>query len=410
MSLSITPANQTIGMVEFIFLIASLMSMVALAIDAVLPALGFMATDFAVSTSQIQFILTGLFAGFALGQLLYGPLSDRIGRLPGIYAGMLVFAAGCGIVLTAESLEVAVLGRVLQGIGASGPRIIVTAIVRDCFEGRVMARVMSFATTVFMIVPIMAPMVGQVILWYAPWQYIFVMYIVLAALLSFWTWLRLNETLDPANQRSIHPKALWKALVSVLKNRVAAGYTVVSGMVFGGFLGYLSSSQVLFQGIYGVGDAFPLYFSLLILPNVVSSLLNARLVMRWGMYRLVQCSNIIVLVFSVCLYAYASTFDGVPPLMSMMAFFFVIFAGLGFQFGNLHALAMEPLGKLAGMGASVVGSGSTIISIPFGVVVGMSVTTTIIPLTLGLAGCSLAAVLIMHWVRFGFGRPRAGSR
>ena len=405
----VQPINQRIGMFEFIFLIASLMSIVALAIDAVLPALGYMAKDFGVSTSEIQMILTGLFAGFALGQLIYGPLSDRIGRLPGIYLGMLVFTLGCITVLFAETLEMAVLGRFLQGIGASGPRIIVSALARDCFEGRAMARVMSFAGTVFMIVPILAPMVGQVILWYAPWEYIFVMYIFFAILLSLWTWLRLNETLTLEKRRSIHPKALWQALVTVLSNRVAAGYTVVSGMVFGGFLGYLSSSQVLFQEIYGVGDAFPLYFSLLVFPNVVSSFLNAKLVMRWGMYRLVQWTNIMVLVLSTCLYFYAMQFGGVPPLAHMMAFLFVIFAGIGFQFGNLNALAMEPLGKLAGMGASVIGSGSTLISIPIGAAVGMSVTTSIVPLTIGMVTCALGAVVMMHWVRFGFGKPVQGG-
>ena len=409
MSVSTVPANQRIGMFEFIFLIASLMSIVALSIDAVLPALGYMAVDFAVSTSDIQLVLTSLFAGFAIGQLIYGPLSDSIGRLACIYAGMLLFIVGCVVSLMAESLEALVFGRFLQGLGAAGPRIMVSALARDCFEGRAMARVMSFAGTVFMLVPLFAPMVGQVVLWFAPWPYIFVMYIVLALLMSAWTYFRLVETLPPSARRPLEFGALIQAAKLVLTNRQAAGYTVVSGLVFGGFLGYLSSSQVLFQEIYGVGDAYPLYFSLLVFPNVISSFLNARLVLRWGMYRLVQLTNVSVLIIGTTLYFYASQYDGVPPLNGLMAFFFVMFAGIGLQFGNLNALAMEPMGKVAGMAATIFGAGSTLVSIPIGAWIGMSVTTTILPLTLGMAITALISVVFMHWVRFGWHRPRANG-
>ncbi len=409
MSTSTVPTNQRIGMFEFIFLIASLMSIVALSIDAVLPALGYMAVEFNVSTSDIQLVLTSLFAGFAIGQLIYGPLSDSIGRLACIYAGMLLFVIGCVVSLLAQSLEILVLGRFLQGLGAAGPRIMVSALARDCFAGRTMARVMSFAATVFMLVPILAPMIGQLVLWVAPWQYIFVMYIVLALLMSIWTYLRLNETLPVADRRPLQFSAIWQAARLVLTHRQAAGYTLVSGLVFGGFLGYLSSSQVLFQEIYGVGDAFPLYFSLLVLPNVVSSLLNARLVIRWGMYRLVQLTNVGVLTTACALYYYASLHDGIPPLNNMLAFLFVMFAGIGLQFGNLNALAMEPLGKVAGMAATIFGAGSTLVSIPIGAWIGMSVTSNILPLSLGMAVTAAVGVVLMHWVRFGWQRPTANG-
>ena len=399
MSLS-SVATQRISMVEFILLVASLMSCVALSIDAVLPALGFMARDFAVSGSEIQLVITSLFAGFALGQLIYGPVSDRWGRLPSIYAGLLVLAIGSAVAMTSQSLEMMLFGRFLQGIGASGPRIMVSALVRDCFSGRPMARVMSFVGTVFMLVPILAPMLGQALLWLGPWQYIFVMYICVAAILASWVYWRLHETLPPANRRSLHPMALWQAFASVLTNRVAAGYTLASGLTFGAFLGYLSSSQLIFQDIYLVGDAFPIYFAALVLPNIVSSLLNAKLVMRWGMYRLVQITNMLVLSGAVSLYFYAEMHAGVPPLMHYMAFLFVIFSGIGFQFGNLNALAMEPLGKVAGMGASIVGSGSTLVSIPIGGLIGMSITDSVAPLALGLVVCTLLSMSLMYWVRF----------
>jgi DHA1 family bicyclomycin/chloramphenicol resistance-like MFS transporter len=398
-----------IGIVEFIFLIASLMSVVALSIDAVLPALGFMALEFGVGGSEIQLVITSLFAGFAIGQLIYGPISDRVGRLPGIYVGFAFFILGCILAMSAQSLEMVLIGRFLQGIGASGPRIMVSALARDCFSGRAMARIMSLSGSVFMIVPVCAPMLGQVLLWFGPWEYIFAMYIILAVLLCIWTWIRLDETLTHEKRRSIHPKVLWQSFAFVLSNRVAAGYTLVSGLVFGGFLGYLSSSQWFFQNIYDVGDAFPLYFGALVFPNLISSYLNAKLVMRWGMFRLVQLTNVLVFSGSLGLYLYAQFWAGVPPLMHTMAFLFVIFSGIGFQFGNLNALAMEPLGKVAGMGASVVGAGSMFVSIPIGGLIGMSVDTNIFPVALGMAVCSLLSMLVMHWVRFGFGKPKAGG-
>jgi DHA1 family bicyclomycin/chloramphenicol resistance-like MFS transporter len=409
MSNSSSTKIMRIGMVEFIFLMASLMSVVALSIDAVLPALGFMALEFGVGGSEIQLVITSLFAGFAIGQLIYGPISDRVGRLPGIYVGFAFFILGCILAISAQSLEMVLIGRFLQGIGASGPRIMVSALARDCFSGRAMARIMSLSGSVFMIVPVCAPMLGQVLLWFGPWEYIFAMYIILAVLLCIWTWIRLDETLTHEKRRSIHPKVLWQSFAFVLSNRVAAGYTLVSGLVFGGFLGYLSSSQWFFQNIYDVGDSFPLYFGALVFPNLISSYLNAKLVMRWGMFRLVQLTNVLVFSGSLGLYLYAQFWAGVPPLMHTMAFLFVIFSGIGFQFGNLNALAMEPLGKVAGMGASVVGAGSMFVSIPIGGLIGMSVDTNIFPVALGMAVCSLLSMLVMHWVRFGFGKPKAGG-
>jgi DHA1 family bicyclomycin/chloramphenicol resistance-like MFS transporter len=409
MSNSSSTKIMRIGMVEFIFLMASLMSVVALSIDAVLPALGFMALEFGVGGSEIQLVITSLFAGFAIGQLIYGPISDRVGRLPGIYVGFAFFILGCILAMSAQSLEMVLIGRFLQGIGASGPRIMVSALARDCFSGRAMARIMSLSGSVFMIVPVCAPMLGQVLLWFGPWEYIFAIYIILAVLLCIWTWIRLDETLTHEKRRSIHPKVLWQSFAFVLSNRVAAGYTLVSGLVFGGFLGYLSSSQWFFQNIYDVGDAFPLYFGALVFPNLISSYLNAKLVMRWGMFRLVQLTNVLVFSGSLGLYLYAQFWAGVPPLMHTMAFLFVIFSGIGFQFGNLNALAMEPLGKVAGMGASVVGAGSMFVSIPIGGLIGMSVDTNVFPVALGMAVCSLLSMLVMHWVRFGFGKPKAGG-
>jgi DHA1 family bicyclomycin/chloramphenicol resistance-like MFS transporter len=383
---------------EFVIIMASLMSMVALTTDAMLPALGLMARDFSVDGNAIQLVVTAVFAGHALGQLVYGPISDTYGRRSSIFLGLAIFSVGSLISANANSLETMLLGRFLQGFGASGPRVMVVALVRDCYSGPAMARIMSFAMTLFMAVPIMAPLVGQGVLLIGPWQWIFGLYVVIAVIMFVWVLMRLDETLKPENRLSLHPKKLWSTMLQVLVNPIATGYALVSGIVLGAFMGYLSSSQQIFQQTYGVGEAFPFYFAVLALPTIGASLLNAKLVLRFGMYRLVQITN--VMTGSACLafYLYAHSLAQGPSLGAFMALCSIIFFGIGFRFGNLNALAMEPLGKLAGMGASVVGSSATLISVPIGLWVGMSYDGTVLPLVLGFAVTAWSAFVAMLYL------------
>lgn len=386
------------GQREFIFIIALLMAMVALTIDAMLPALGRMALDFGVNGNAIQLVVTSVFVGHALGQLFYGPVSDTYGRKWSIFVGLGIFCLGSLISVWAESLEMTLAGRFLQGFGASGPRVMVVALVRDCFSGAAMARIMSFAMTLFMAVPIMAPLVGQGILLVGPWQWIFGFYVVFVTVMFAWVYFRLDETLKPENRLSLHPKRLWHTMVQVLVNPIATGYSFVAGLVLGAFMGYLSSSLQIFQQVYGVGEAFPFYFGVLAVPTIVASLLNAKLVIRFGMYALVQVTNVRTGVACVVFYLYAQSLESGPSLGEFMALCSIIFFGVGFRFGNLNALAMEPLGKLAGMGASVVGSCSTLVSVPIGMWVGMSFDGTVLPLVLGFAVTSWAAFVAMLYL------------
>lgn len=389
---------------EFVAMVALLMSMVALTTDAMLPALGHMARDFNVNDNAIQLVVSGVFVGHAIGQLVYGPLSDTYGRRSSIFIGLAIFCIGSIISAWATSLETMLVGRFLQGFGASGPRVMVVALVRDCFSGPAMARVMSFAMTLFMAVPIMAPLVGQGVLLIGPWPWIFGLYVVFASLLFLWVFVRLDETLKPENRRSLHPKELWQTMLQVLLNPIATGYALVSGLVLGAFVGYLSSSQQIFQQAYNLGESFPIYFSALALPTIAASLLNAKLVMRFGMYRLVQATNVKTGVACLGFYIYAQGLETGPSLGEFMALFGIIFFGIGFRFGNLNALAMEPLGKLAGMGASVVGSSATLVSVPIGMWVGMSYDGTVLPLVLGFTVTSWAAFVAMLYLN-GLNRP-----
>lgn len=384
----------TISQREFIILVAALMSMVAFTTDAILPAMGHMAIAFEVDDNAIQLVIISVFVGHALGQLIYGPVSDRYGRRSSIFIGFGIFCLGSIVSIFSQSLEVMLLGRFLQGFGASGPRVMVVALVRDCYGGRAMARIMSFVMTLFMAVPIVAPLAGQGILLVGPWQWIFGFFLAFALTLATWVYFRLDETLKPENRLSLHPKKLWVTMKQVLANPIATGYSVVAGFVLGGFMGYLSSAQQIFQQTYGVGNAFPIYFALLAIPTIIASLLNAKLVMRFGMYALVQTSNLITGLVCFAFYLYGQLLSE-PSLLEYMLLCCVIFFGIGFRFGNINALAMEPLGKLAGMGASVVGSASTLVSVPIGMWVGMAYDGTVLPLVLGFAITAWVAFFIM---------------
>ncbi len=384
----------TISQREFIILVAALMSMVAFTTDAILPAMGHMAIAFEVDDNAIQLVIISVFVGHALGQLIYGPVSDRYGRRSSIFIGFGIFCLGSIVSIFSQSLEVMLLGRFLQGFGASGPRVMVVALVRDCYGGRAMARIMSFVMTLFMAVPIVAPLAGQGILLVGPWQWIFGFFLAFALTLVTWVYFRLDETLKPENRLSLHPKKLWVTMKQVLANPIATGYSVVAGFVLGGFMGYLSSAQQIFQQTYGVGNAFPIYFALLAIPTIIASLLNAKLVMRFGMYALVQTSNLITGLVCFAFYLYGQLLSE-PSLLEYMLLCCVIFFGIGFRFGNINALAMEPLGKLAGMGASVVGSASTLVSVPIGMWVGMAYDGTVLPLVLGFAITAWVAFFIM---------------
>ncbi len=390
------------GLVEFVILVALMTSMVAMSIDAMLPALPVIAGDLGViRINDGQYIITLFFAGMACGQIVFGPLSDAIGRRPAILAGLLLFSAGCLLSMFATSFAQMLLGRFLQGLGAAGPRIVSIALVRDRYQGRGMARVMSFVMTVFILVPVFAPAVGQGILAWSGWQAIFALFLLLALIAGGWFWVRQPETL-PAGQRSVFsPARLLLDTLGILRLRSAFGYSLTMGCVFGAFVGYLSSSQQIFQVQYGLGALFPLYFGILASVIGCASLVNARLVMRFGMRRLARLALAAMSVIGVlfCVPAWGS--HGHPQLTLLMAYLMIQFFLFGTLFGNLNALAMEPLGHIAGLGSAVVGSLSTLISVGLGVLVSGAYDGTVLPLTLGFAVLAIGGLACLHWAEAG---------
>ncbi len=383
---------------EFVALTALIISLVALSTDALLPALAEIGRELGVQReNDNQLIVSLLFLGMALGQMVYGPLSDSTGRKPAIYVGFGLFISGSLLCLLATSFPMMLLGRVLQGVGAAGPRIVTVALVRDQYEGRAMARVMSFVMTVFILVPVIAPILGQGLLILAHWRAIFGVYLGLALITVTWFGLRQPETLLPDRRIPFSLKRIGRAIREIVANRIAFGYSIAAGFIFGAFLAYLSSAQQIFQEQYGLGRLFPLYFALLSLGLGSASFLNARLVMRYGMRTLSRSALLAISGLSLIFWPVAYALAGQPPLWELMLYFLISFFCIGILFGNLNAMAMEPLGHIAGVGAAVVGSLSTLISLLLGTLIGQGYNGTVLPLVGGFLILSIASLAVMHW-------------
>lgn len=387
------------ALAEFVALVALQFSLVALSIDAMLPALPAIGAQLrAGAGNQVQLVVSSLFIGLAVGQLLYGPLSDSVGRKPAIYAGLVVFVLGCFLSMSARSFEIMLVGRVLQGLGAAGPRIVTLAMVRDLHAGAAMARVMSIAMACFILVPALAPAVGQGILLFAPWRAIFALFVLLALISFAWLHWRQPETLPPSKRRMFRASVVAGGLLEVLRNGVCMRFTAATGALFGAFLGYLNSAQAIFQDLYGLGQQFPLYFGVLALAIGAAGLSNAFLVMRLGMRKLASIALHAMVLLASAFIPVIVACQGQPPLLLFMLVLLLCFFCFGILFGNLNALALEPMGHLAGSAASVVGALSTALSIPLGVSVGQAYDASVLPLFLGMAILGGTALLLTRGI------------
>ncbi len=383
-------------------MLALLISLVALSIDAMLPALGDIARDLSVvNDNDRQLVVSALFLGLAVGQMIYGPLSDSTGRKPAIYMGLVLFIAGSLMAATATSFETMLAGRVLEGFGAAGPRIVSVALVRDLYEGRAMARIMSLAMSIFILVPVLAPSLGQAIMLVAPWRMIFALLVVLAICGVTWLGLRQPETLRPDDRHRLSLGRTMRDIVVVVTNRRTLGYVLATGFVFVAFVAYLQTSQQIFGDLYGLGKEFPLYFGGLAAALGVATLVNARLVMALGMRRLSWTALIVAVAVSMLFLAYTLAQHGKPPLAMLLASFAVLFFAIGMLFGNFNALAMEPMGHIAGTASAVVGSLATFMSMLGGGLIGHFYNGSVTPLVAGFAVCTLAALAAMAWAEAG---------
>ncbi len=377
---------------------AVLISLVALSIDAMLPALPDIGRDLGTTDpNQPQLVLTALFLGLSVGQLFYGPLSDSIGRKPAVYLGLLIFIAGCLLSVIATSFEVMLVGRVLQGLGAAGPRVVTVALVRDLFKGREMARVMSFVMMVFIMVPAAAPAIGQAVQLLYGWRAIFGSFLAIAILGLVWFWRRQAETLHPEARAPFAAAPILAGILETLRNRAAFGYTLAGGLVFGSFIGFLVSSQQVFQQTYDVGTDFPLYFAILALAVGSASFVNGRVVLRYGMRLLSKWALQVMCALSVAFTVYIWISPQTPPFALFMSYMMLSFFCFGLLLANLQTLAMEPLGHIAGVAAGVVSSVTTFMSLILGTFIGQAYDGTIKPLIAGLTILALFSLATVYW-------------
>ena len=387
-----------IGDSEFIALMALMMSLIALAIDTMLPAIAVIGGELGVSdANHNQLIISIFILGLALGQVLYGPLSDTIGRKPAIYLGSGIFMLGCVTSLLATSFSLMLVGRLIQGLGVAGIRIVIMALIRDKYEGREMAKVMSFIMTLFILVPVIAPAIGQAIVSFSHWRVIFGFFLLLALISIVWFYLRQPETLSVEKRVPLSLSRVLSATMEVCSNRIALGYTLVNGFINGVFLAFLTTSPQILQEQYQLGAKFPVYFALLAISVGVATFSNGKIVMRLGMRLLCHRALYGLFVLSVLFCFPAFIYNGHPPLWSFIGFLMIGLLSIGFVFSNLNAMAMQPLGHIAGVGAAVIGCLSTLMSVPIGIYIGHSYNGTIMPLLIGFVVCSLAGIVLAIW-------------
>lgn len=395
-SLGATATTRTIPGWELVALVAGLMSLNALAIDVMLPALSAIGAELGLAdANDRQFVVIGFAVGMGFGQLLFGPLSDRFGRKPVLLVAIIayaIFGAGCNF---ASSFHMLVVLRVLQGVASAGARSTAVAVVRDRFQGAAMARTMSLVMTVFMVVPILAPSLGAAVLAVADWRAIFWLLVGFAAIMAFWSQTRLPETLAPEHRRAINPRSLLSAYGEVLRNPVCRGYTAAVGLVFGALMAFLGSSEQVFQH-FGLVESFPLYFAGVAGVMAGANFLNARLVSSFGPRRVSHFGLLLFVAIQVAYLAVLSLgFHGFEVYYGFTGGTFLCLSMLG---ANFNSIAMEPMGHLAGTAAAALGFASTTIAAWLGGLIGQNYVDEPTPfavgyLVLGLLalGCVLSA-------------------
>lgn len=391
MTTDATPARD-ISRPEFIALVAALMSLNALAIDVMLPALPYMGEALGVShENDRQYVLTAYMLGFGCAQLAFGPLSDRFGRRAPLLVGLVIYVIAAFAAAFSHSFALLLLMRFIQGIGAAGTRVIAQSMVRDKFGGRAMAEIMSMVFMVFMAVPIIAPGIGQVILLTGPWEYIFYFMAFLALVVTAWSMARMPETLKPENRRALAPRVVIEGFRLVFTNRMAFSYGLAGMFVFGALFGFINTAQQIYVDIYGLGALFPVAFAAMAGLMAVSSYLNARMVRRLGMRRL---SHTALLVFTTISGGwFLITLAGQPPLWLFFTLLAVIMFMFGWAASNMNALSMEPLGAVAGTASSVFGFIQTVGGAILGTVTGQFFDGTLTPVAAGYFILGLAAIL-----------------
>ena len=400
------PASFPLGTRELVAMMAALMALNALAIDSILPAFPALGAAFDVaSPNDRQYVISSYLMGMGIGSLFYGPIGDRIGRKPVLLGALLfyvIFGLACAI---APDFQTLLILRFAQGFAAAAMGVLVVSVIRDIFSGDRMASFMSIIFIVFMAVPVLAPTVGQLILYFAQWQFIFILLAVMGSAVAAWVWLRLPETLRPENVIPIRLDTIGSTWFQVVFNRQGFGYVAGAGLLVGAMFGFLNSSQQVFADVFDAEAIFPYAFAAVAGAMAVSNFFNSRIVERFGARRVSHTALMAFLVLSI-LQIGAALVPGEP-----MALFLIVvalnMAMVGFIGANFSSIAMEPFGAMAGAASSFQMAFRTVLGAGIGAIVGQAFDGTTLPMAVGFLGCGIAALLVILWAERGklFRRP-----
>jgi len=378
-----------------------LFATVAFSIDSMLPALPEIGAELSPGDlNQAQLIVTSFILGMGIGIFLAGPLSDSLGRKPVILAGTGLYIFASWLAWQAQTLELLLAARILQGLGVAGPRIAGMAIIRDLYSGRSMAKLMSFNMLVFSLVPAIAPLMGAIIVQHLGWRTIFLSFVVFAFVNTVWLTVRQPETLPDESRAPFRLSHMMRVSGHAMRNEMFLLCTLVITLTFGVLMALLSSTQPIYDLVFDQGAAFPYWFGATALIAATASLLNAALVERMGMRFLIAIA--LGGQFILSSFVAATFWTDIWPDWFHLPIYFVwstsIFFMMGLTLGNLHALAMEPMGHIAGTAATIIGGISTVLSVVVAVPIGLAFNGTPIPLAVGSALCCAICYLLMRRV------------
>ena len=379
---------------ELVILVASLMSLNALAIDIMLPALSNISEFYSLQRdNDQQLVIFAYIAGFGAPQLIFGPISDRYGRKGLLSLCLVGYAiAGLACIMT-NSFMTLLIARFIQGIFASGVRVIAVSIVRDLLAGRAMARIMSLVMTVFMVVPILAPTIGAGVMLIAPWQWTFGLLSVAAMLNLAWIQLRLPETLPEADRQPLNPQQTGRAYWQVLRTRITFGYMCASGVIFGALFAFVAASEQIFTDVFQQHETFALWFAGVAAALAAANFLNSRIVEKFGMRRISH--TVLVLFIALALINVITLHTVGEKLWLFYPLFCLTFGCFGMLGANFTALAMEPQGKIAGTASAAYGFASTTVSSFIGYLVAGQFNGTIAPFMWGFVALGVSSLTII---------------
>lgn len=402
MNTAITDGRRRVGRAEFTAIVGYSMALTALGIDVMLPAFGAIRSDLGLpaDSTAVAGLVTAYFVGLAVGQLAYGPIADRFGRRATLFVGYGVYALAALVTALAPSLALLLAARFVWGLGAASPRVLTLAMVRDTFEGEQMARTMSLIMAVFILTPIVAPTIGAAIVGFASWRWVFGVCAVTAAVVAVWA-TRLPETLDPRHRIPLRFDRIVRATRTVVSNRQAVAYGLAMTALYGVFISYLGSAELIFGDTFDSGGIFPYLFGGVAAVMGLAMIANARIVERVGTRRLSHITLLAYVAMAGGLVTLALMTDGRPPLWAFVVGIALMLGAHALLIPNFNTIAMAPMASVAGTASSVIGAVQIAVGALLGAQLDRAFDGTIIPISIGFLGYGLIALALVVWAERG---------